>query len=258
MCEHLNNKRYGTTANNKQRYQCFDCGKTFIRNKSVNRLPEPLVNKVVKALKSGKSHRAIEAALGVNRGTVQRYSKVIGIKYKYRPALRPKRRDYLKDYWRAQSMTQWQKLQWRERCRASISLWLAKNKKALTAQQIYSAIKPQYPDLSMNSLLQFLNVNSEECYKKVRGNKWTYRPQEWFVPHELQTCHFPERELARRMYYQVRGIRDANLEMMQKCWDSDRKSKEQEQLRKAIKKSTPSLVMLATATAIAKTYESYN
>lgn len=260
---HLEVKKNGTYTHvngTSQRFYCSVCRITWSEfGKQMNRLPVKKRELAEQAFRSGFSHRKVALIAGISTETARSISRRIGIIYPPRPMGKRNRRDYLITYWKTHKVN----IERNDTVRASIALWLAKNVKPLSKEQIFAAMLPQFPHLKNYSVTNILRTDADHCFKRI-GDKFTFEPSPFYSPIMSYREGKPiskYRQLmdaAHAVWFQVRGLRDKDAE---EFIETLKKRNEEFIHRKhieAIRKTQPLLQLMATAAAINKTNETNN
>lgn len=227
----------------------------------MNRLPEDERQRIAAILKAGFGIRATAAMSGHAEVTIERHARNLGIKYVRNKAKR-NRGNYPKEYMERQTLKWSQREFLKERIRGNIALWLAKNPKPQSVDQIWSAMKPQFPNLVRNSVIQMLRANAWGNYSEDSKGLWTYKLSGYYHPvvgfDVGKKDKYPEQKAAFYTYCRLRGIEDKLTDSMIEKLKQDNRKFIEETHRNAIKKMRPQLQLMATAFAIGETNDNQN
>lgn len=230
----------------------------------MNRIPERVLSHVIECLNRGISTRTTSVMTGVCKATVFHIVKRHGIKLPkaipdYEKWGRRDRTQYLATYKPKYSMTEHERLKWRERIHGHIALWLAKNKKPQSVDRIFDALRVQFPDLGKQAMRYMLTANSWGCYRKV-GSNYTFIPPDFYLPwagfKPGKLTPYPEMHAAIATYYQLSGVRDEGTEEAIERLKMANEDFIRKTHAEAVRKSLPQLKLMATAAAIGSYHES--
>lgn len=254
---------YLSGGNQTQKWRCHCCGRTW-SIKKLNRINHERYNVAVSTMKSGGSARSAATVASISKITAARIQRQLIRSGEIAPRqiIGPKRarHDYQKQWTERTGMTQYQRLKWRERLRASVALWLAKNKEPLSVKKIYDAMRPTFPEISTESINLILWNNTDNVFKRV-GEKWSYAPSPFWYPglflrpNKPQQSPYKELSIARSIWFELNGLRDTATEEAVTALTEQTRRQDAWETSRAIRKSTPQFQLLATAMAINTTNE---
>lgn len=239
-----------------QRYRCRMCNVVFSEGKlGMNRLPIAKREALELALREGLSHRKAALVAGVAMETARKNAYRIGILPKPRKKGQRERGDYVRLWQERQPVIGEKRLERNDIIRASVALWLAKNVKPLSSEQIFRAMLPQFPWLKSYSIKNMLNFNADHCFKKV-GDKFTFEPSMvyspclHFKPGKTRKKYYLLMDAARAAWFQARNIPDHHVEEFIERLKEQNAEHIKARQREAIDATRPLLQLMATAAAL--------
>lgn len=236
---------------------CRDCGKTFAEQKLVGiRIHTEKQRAIVVMCKAGASLREIGKAAGVHINTVRRTLAQFGLQVaRSRNVRKPSARDraaYLKQY--SKIMNDYQRNRRNEMVRTHIQLWLAKQDKPQTAQQIFDSMRVTWPHLKIYAVKNMLNRNCEGTFKAV-GRGYVYTPSPFWIPvlTHGKPNRFPDRNVAntaRAIWFQRHGLTDHMTENAIARLKQEHEEHTRNRIADAMDISRSTFQLMATAAAI--------